>query len=175
MKKRVFVLIASRFQVCSVMCCLLITTMQAACGKDSYWVKVSDDLTISDKWVDLQPRQPLKADKDLQYIVLDLKPPFRDDIRREGRGPDKGLGILMPDGEVINPEMEIIDQNGRAYKLVYAGSTGAFLSNQDTKYALANGDEFPRDQLYKRVRIRSARPIEVRAIYWFCDSIKDWP
>jgi hypothetical protein len=143
--------------------------MEPSCRPDSYWVKLSGSQTISDQWIDLRPRQPVKPDKDLQYVVLDLEPPYKD-----SPGLKKDLGILMPDGEVINPDIEVIDQYDKTYQLVYAGSTGAF-PNPDTKYALPNGDEFPRDRLYKTVRIRSPRPIKVRAIYWFCDSVKDWP
>ena len=141
---------------------------------DSYWVKLSGALTISDQWIELQPQKPLKADKDLHYVVLDLEPPFTDDLLNKGQGPDKGRGVLMPDGEVINPEIEIFDEYGNSFKLTYHGSTGAFRSNQDTAYAYPK-DEFPRDRVYKRVRIRSRRPIKVKAIYWFCDSSKDWP
>ena len=161
-------------QIFGILCCLVVTTMQFSCLRDSYWVKLSGAVTITDQWIELQSQKPLRADKDLQYVVLDLEPPFKDDMLKEGRGPDKGLGILMPDGEVINPEVEIIDEYGNSFRLVYAGSTGAFRSNQDTKYAYPKVDEFPRDRLYQKVRIRSRLPIKVTAIYWFCDSSKDW-
>jgi len=160
-------------RICAILC-IVVTTMQVSCRRDSYWVRLSGALTIGDQWTELQAATPLKADKTYQYVVLDLEPPFKDDMLKEGRGPDKGLGILMPDGEVINPEIEIIDQYGKSFKLVYAGSTGAFLSSQDTKYAYPKVDEFPRDRLYKRIRIRSHLPIKVKGIYWFCDSSKDW-
>src|SRR5258708_1485009 len=160
--KNILIMMGFPLRLSGVFCCLLIMTIEPSCYSDSYWVKLSGSQTISVQWIELQPRQPQKPEKDVQYIVLALEPPFRDDIRREGNGPDKGLGILMPDGEVINPEIEIADQDGKADRLVYAGSTGAFL-NQDTKYALPNGEEFPRDRVYKSLRVRSPRAIKVKA------------
>jgi hypothetical protein len=166
-------LIASNLRTSAGLCCLLITTLQLACLRNSYWVKLSDAITIGNDWIELQPKASVKADWDLQYVVLDLEPPFTDDSYKVGSGPNKGLGILMPDGEVINPEIEVVDQYGNHFSFVYAGSTGAF-RNPDTKYAYSKVDEFPRDREYKTVRIRSRRPIKVRAVYWFCNSSKDW-
>ncbi len=167
-------LITFILRISSVFCFALLIMIQNSC-LDSYWVKLSGNLTISDQWIELQPQTPLKADKTFQWVVLDLELPFKDDWNSEGRGPDKGAGILMPDGEVINPEIEVIDQYGNSFKLVYHGATGAFGSSEAPFYGYPKIDEFPRDRQYKTVRIRSRRPIRVKAIYWFCDSSKDWP
>ena len=167
--KRISRVIDFPWRVSGLFCCFLVFAMVPSCRSDSYWVKLSGPQTISDQWIDLGPRQPLRVDKDRQYIVLDLELPFRD-----SPGLKKDLGILMPDGDVINPDVELMDQDNKTYQLVYAGSTGAF-PNPDTKYALPKGADFPRDRVYKTVRIRSPRPIKVKAIYWFCDSVRDWP
>ncbi len=161
-------------QIFGILCCLVVTTMQFSCLRDSYWVKLSGPLTIDDQWIELQAKTPLKADKTFQYVVLELEPPFKFDLLSDGRGPDKGKGILMPDGEVINPEIEVIDQNGNSFRLIYAGGTGAFRSSDDTKYGYPYPNELPRDRFYSRIRIRSHLPIKVKTIYWFCDSSKDW-
>jgi hypothetical protein len=163
--------------VFGVSCCLVAILMQSSCQGDSYWVKLSGAVTITGQWIELQPKTPLKADKTYQYVLLDLEPPFKDDWNSEGRGPDKGAGILMPDGEAINPEIEVLDQNGNVFNLIYHGATGGpFLTSSEApKYGYPKLAEFPRDRMYKTVRIRSRRPINVKAIYWFNDSSKDWP
>ena len=131
---------------------------------------ISAPVTIGEEWLELHPASPLKAEKTYQYVYLDLEPPLRDDLYNDGKEPNKGKGILMPDGDVINPKIEVIDQYGNAFDFVYAGSIGF-----KPTYKVPSPNELPRDREYKTVRIRSPRPIKVKAIFWFCDSSKDWP
>jgi hypothetical protein len=137
---------------------------------DSYEVKISGPISIGEDWIEFHPLSPLKAEKTYQYVYLDLEPPLKDDLYQEGKEPNKGKGILMPDGEVINPKIEVIDQSGNKFDFVYSGSIGL-----KPTYKVPSPNELPRDREYKTVRIRSPRPIKVKAIFWFCDSKKDWP
>jgi hypothetical protein len=111
----------------------------------------------------------IKVDKDHDLVVLQLEPPYKDDFYMEGKGPKKGQGILMPDGEVINPDIQVIDQYGNTFDLVYAGARRTFWP----AYNLPYPNQWPRDREYQAVKIRSPRPIKVKAIYWFCESNKD--
>ena len=143
---------------------------QSSCFHDSYWIKLSGFVQVGDQWTEFSPAPRLKAEKNLQYVVLDLEPPLREDIYDEGTGPNKGHGILMPDREVINPEIEVIDQYGNAFSFVWKGATeGMPIYGYVTQ---SNG--MPRDREYQSVKIRSPRAIKVKAIYWFCESSKDW-
>jgi len=145
--------------------------MPLSCQKaDSYEIKISGPVTIGEEWIEIEPASPLKAEKDLQMIFLELEPPLKGDVYNEGKEPNKGKGILMPDGEVINPEIEVLDQYGNKFKLVYSGGIG-FKPTYDLPYP----DKWPRDREYKTIRIRSPKPIKCKAIYWFCESRKDWP
>ncbi|MDX6446722.1 MAG: hypothetical protein QOH71_3796 [Blastocatellia bacterium] len=140
-----------------------------SCTSDSYLVDLSGPATISDQWIQLTPKSSLKADQDSQMIVLDLESPFKYDFYKEGKGPNAGKGILMPDGEVINPEVEVIDQYGNSFKLIWRGARKTF----QPVYNLPFPDKFPRDREYKTVRIRSPRPIKVKTVYWLCESNND--
>src|SRR5262245_14747175 len=104
--------------------CLLVIAMQTSCLLHSKVVKISGPVTIDDQWTELRPSPPLKTEKDLQLLLLDLDPPFKDDLYTEGRGPDSGKGVLMPDGETINPVIELIDQYDKSFSLGYAGARG---------------------------------------------------
>jgi hypothetical protein len=158
-------------KVVGLLLCAGAMLMPVSCLQaDSHEVKVSGALTIRDEWVEIHPEPHLKAEKDSQMIYLDLEPPFKDDLYDEGKGPNKGKGILMPDGEVINPEIEVIDQSGNTFKLVYSGSIG-FKPTYDLPYP----NKWPRDREYTTIRIRSPRPIKCKAIYWYCESRKDLP
>lgn len=146
---------------------------QSTCPRDSYWVELSGPVTIGSEWVELRPKSPLKAEKDLQNIILELEPPLKYDLMKEGHGPDAGQGILMPDGEVTNPEIEIVDEHGNTFNLVWSGARG-WAGGGGPKYSAPGPNKLPRDREYKAVRLRSSKPIKCRAIYWFCDSVKDW-
>jgi hypothetical protein len=153
-----------------ILLCIGVTFMNVSCQRDSYEVKLSGPTTISDQWIELKPQTPLKAEKDFQNVVLDLETPFKFDFYRKGKGANKGGGILMPDGEVINPEIELVDQHGNIFKLQFAGARKTF----SPMYSLRYPEALPRDREYKAVRIRSPRPIKAKKIYWFNESAKDW-
>jgi len=150
--------------------CLSITAMvvESCCMHESYKVKLSDDFTASDQWVEFRPQSSLKADKTFQWVLLDLQAPFRDDIYSEGTGPLQGKGILMPDGQVINPDVELIDQYGNSFNLIYKGARGGPI------YGYLRPDQLPKDREYVAIRIRSPRPFKCKAIYWYCESSRDW-
>ncbi len=156
-------------KIFSMLFCSLLVFMQPSCQQDSYWLKVSAPVTIGEEWVELQPESPLKADKNFQWVFLDLEPPLKDDMYHRGRGTDSGDGILMPDGETINPEIEVIDQYGNKFNFVYRGARRGL-----PIYGFSDPAKLPRDREYKSIRIRSPRPLKCKAVYWFCESIKDW-
>lgn len=134
--------------------------------RSSYSIKLSGPVTVTSDWTELKAEKPLKADKDIQWVLLELEAPFQENSRL---GPDSKGGILTPDGKVVNPEIEVVDQYGNTFSLIWSGTRGG-----GSGYHLAYPKEFPRDREYKMVRIRSSRPIKCKAIYWFCDSSKDW-
>jgi hypothetical protein len=155
----------------SMLFCAGAILMPFSCQQpDSYEIKISGPVTIGAEWIELYPKEPLKAEKDLQMVFLDLEPPLKGDLYKEGKEPNKGKGILMPDGEVINPEIEVLDQYGNGFKLVYSGGIGF-----KPTYNLLYPGTWPLDREYKAIRIRSPRPIMCKAISWFCESRKDWP
>jgi len=98
-----------------------------------------------------------------------LEPPFRDDLYKDGKGLNKGQGILMPDGEVVNPEIQVVDQYGNIFNLVYRGARRGLWP----AFGLPYPNEWPRDRKYRTVRIRSPKPIKCKAVYWFCESNRD--
>jgi hypothetical protein len=133
-------------------------------------VQLSGPVTISSEWIELHPPSGLKAEKTFQWVQLELEPPFKDDFYGDGKGPNKGKGILMPDGEITNPEIEVIDQYGNVFKPIWGGSEGTEFPKYDLRYP----DKLPTDREYKMVRLRSSRPIKCKAVYWYCESSKDW-
>jgi hypothetical protein len=151
--------------------CLIVTFIcsEASCMRHSVHIKLSGPVELGPQLIELRGESPLKADKDLQWVQLELEDPFKDDIYQEGRGPDKGKGILLPNGDITNPEIEVVDERGTVYKLVHQGSrSGAPV------YGAVDALSLPKDRRYTVVRLRSSIPIKCKAIYWFSESGKDW-
>jgi hypothetical protein len=142
--------------------------------KHSYSVKISGPLTLDERWSEFHQEKGLKADKDWQEIGLKLEQPYSFDFFGKGTGSNKGQGILMPDGDVINPEIEVIDQFGNVFSLVFSGARVSGSGKGGTVlYHKPYPQKFPRDRVYETVRIRSPRQISCKAIYWFCMSRRD--
>lgn len=157
------------FKTVRVFLCATVVLMESSCFRHGYEIRIAGPTEITSQWLEVQAKPLLQADKDSHLIVLELEPPFKYDLHQEGKEPNKGQGILMPDGEVINPEIQIIDQNGTTFDLVYAGARRSFWP----AYGLPYPNQWPRDRHYKTVRIRSTRPIKCKAIYWFAESSRD--
>jgi len=147
-----------------VLLCAGLMIIVSSCFPGSY-TKLSSSVTISDEWVKLSPSVPLKAEKRVEWVLLELEPPFRNAEYGEGNGPDRGNGIWTPSGDVINPEIQVIDQDGNTFNFVYRGTRGT-----SPIYGYSNPEDLPRDREYKTVRIRSPKPIKCKAIYWFGES-----
>ena len=61
-------------------------------------IKLSGPVRIGGEWIELKPEESLRAEKTFQNVVLELEPPLKYDLMKEGNGPEAGKGILMPDG-----------------------------------------------------------------------------
>ena len=146
---------------------------QFSCRRESRLVKISEAASIEDQWTEFRPSPPLRIEKDWGTILLDLEPPFKDDFYIGGQGPEKGKGILMPGGEVINPEIELTDEYNNTFHLVWEGSRRVVASNGSPIYGPSKG-ELPRDREYTTIRMRSNIVLKCRAIYWLDESGKDW-
>ena len=148
--------------------------IQVSCWRHSDFVRLSGPVTLTESWLEINPNPPLRPDKDWQEIGLELEQPFNEDFFSEGNGPHKGKGILLPDKDVINPDIEVIDQYGNVFPLVYAGAFVPGSGKGGTvRYARSYPAQFPTDRHYKTVRVRSPKPIKLKAIYWLCQSLRD--
>ena len=110
-------------QILVVLLIIFVGCIEGSCMRDSYEIKLSGPITIDANWTEFRPQGALKADKDIQWVLLELEPPFKDN---SSLGPGTKGGVLMPDGEVENPEIEVVDQYGNAFKFVWSGTMGGF-------------------------------------------------
>jgi hypothetical protein len=114
--------------------------------------------TLSSEWMEISVDPPLKPDREEHDIVLYLEEPFGRDLETKG--------VRLPDGSVITPEIQLIDQDGKSYDLKYYGKRGPQLIEFTLRGQLDG-------KVYPKVRVRSEKPITCKAILWSNWNWKD--
>src|SRR5258708_34561661 len=75
---------------------------------------IAKNLKITQEWTEITVDPPLKPNKIVQEINL------RIDNFREDRNSNN-FEIKLPDGTVIDPELEIYDENGNKFEFHHSG------------------------------------------------------
>jgi hypothetical protein len=110
--------------------------------------------TISAQWLEITPKSPLKISRQRHLIVLHLD----DSIRTEA----DGAGLILPDGSVVRPQVELVSTDGKTYEL----NQPSLLSSPTETLAYFTGENLPKDQVYVTVRIRTDKPVRCKRIFW---------
>ncbi|MEO8649243.1 MAG: hypothetical protein ABI539_08770 [Acidobacteriota bacterium] len=114
---------------------------------------------INTEWKEIDVRNLIKIDKDRHFIALYLDTPFEE--------PHGARGIKIPSGQVINPEIKLIDESGEEYLFVHSGARGTDISNYSSE------KELPKKKVYQKLLIRSDFPIKTKEILWSGYDTKD--
>jgi hypothetical protein len=126
--------------------------------------EIAGQTTISHQWLEITPEQPLRPERQVQYLYIHTAP-FDPDYR--------AWGIRFPDGSVVTPEVQLVDQDGSLYSL----KSSSFSLEDRTRSNIVSGIGFkadiPKDKVYRTVRIRSDKPITVSSIVWRCYDPRD--
>lgn len=120
---------------------------------------LAENIQISSEPTEITLEKPLKGKKLVQQIALSI----------EGYKPkitDQGFVIKLTDGTIVNPQIEVVDENGNVYPLEKNGRT--FTGNGDlvdVRFGGIDGMSVPGNLAYKTVRISSDKPFRCN-IYW---------
>ena len=137
-----------------VICMVLITSL-AICGDQGRFIDrtIKDKTTLTPEWMQITLDKPLKPERDVQVIMLYLEEPYVGDFEAKA--------VRLPDGTLVQPEVQLLDTAGKTYALKYYG----FFGRQLILFTLS-------DQLmgrdYSTVRVRSDKPIRCKEIVWRC-------
>lgn len=91
-----------------------------------------------------------------------------------GYEPDyRTWGLRLPDGTVVRPEVQLVDQYGGVYQLTVGelGQTGISFNFRDP---VSHEEILPTDRTYQAVRIRSSTPIKFSGVVWRCYNQSDF-
>ena len=131
-------------------------------GKYIEEVVLQENVLISSEWKNINSQNLIKADKEINYISILLEQPFETDTSKSG--------IKNVDGKIINPEIKVIDKEGKEYLLNYGGSR----HNENGDYAnYRYAATLPTGKIYEKVLVRSDFPISARKVIWNGYDVKD--
>jgi len=121
---------------------------------------LAKELEFRREWSEVTLPARVKPKKHVQYIGLRIKD-FKHD--RRGRIPE----IKLPDGTVVNPEVELYDEFGNKFEFHHSG----FVTKryEDIKFTAGRSKRFmklPADRRYTKLRIRSDSPFSCEEVYW---------
>lgn len=106
------------------------------------------------QWLEITPESPLRITRQRHLVALDL-----DRSIRTGVG---GARLILPDGSLVSPQVELVSSDGVTYEL---NEPSLFESTTET-LAYFTGEDLPKDKTYVRVRIRTDKPVRCRRIFW---------
>lgn len=126
---------------------------------------VAENVRINSEWTEITPDKLLEPERQVQNIQL-LIEGYKLDIHN----PDFG-DIMLSDGTKITPELEIVDENGKIYKLKESSRAGDLIG-YSVNDKIHGSSAFPKDLKYKTIRIRSDEPFRCEKIIWHDFNLK---
>jgi hypothetical protein len=135
---------------------LIILVALSSCSGYQMTEVIQKPVTVANEWSEFTPARPLRCDRKDQEILVDVATPHEND--------PKSWGLLLRDGSVAIPEVQLIDTNGVTYNFDQRSFWGAIVFRGPP---LANHKDFA------RVMIRSNQPINVSKITWNCYNFED--
>ena len=141
-------------------CALLLMTANVCANRKHFLDRtIKNQTTLTSAWMEIVPSPPLKPERDVQAIMIDVEKDYAGELERGGI-------VRLPDGSAIKPEVQLLDMDGDTYNLELNGQFG----NDRILYSIP--DELKGKQ-FRRVLIRSERPIHCRKIIWRCYFYRD--
>jgi hypothetical protein len=127
---------------------------------------IASNVNISTDWLETTPQPPLKATKQIQYLIISVEG-YKRNLHRNFE--DKSMQIKLPDGTEINPEVQIVDEYGKVYSLkptLFTPGGMGFGGDFDSH------SSFPQDRSYTKVKIRSDKSFKASKVTWGCMNQK---
>lgn len=143
------------YTISMLVSCLVLIMSLTICGDQQRFTDrtIKSNTTITAEWMQITLDKPLKPERDVQVIMLYLEEPYVGDFEAKA--------VRLPDGTLVQPEVQLLDTAGKTYALKYYGFFGRQLIMFTLPDQLTGRD-------YSTVRIRSDKPIRSKEIIWRC-------
>jgi hypothetical protein len=162
--------IATSRTIVSFVALAAVGTLASACSflRNPYIDReLSGPATLNDEWLELVPKEPLKAARDTQEVTLFPDPPIKmvDD-------PTGKRSLIPLDGRAADIEAELIGSNGITY-LSSPGESVIMTGDLRVTSRSLRFKDLPKDVTYNKVRIKSSATYPVGRILWRCFNWSD--
>jgi hypothetical protein len=124
--------------------------------------ELAKNFLVYREWKEIIPLKPLKTEKCKQYVIIKTAQDEVADVVSISEW-DK---IRLINGEVVKPELEILDNQGKVFPL-----KATLLLREIIGYSPRDQIGFPERRVYKKVRIKSDKPFRC-SISWYCTRCK---
>ena len=128
--------------------------------------EISGPITLTNEWVEIEFKEPLFPERPKNEICIDF----------ENTYPDHhvGLGMILPDGQLLSPEIQLVDLQGNAFILNEVTAMGPRGFNRGMRDPETFRETLPRDRSYRAIRVRSDTKVNVSRIFWRSYDPKDF-
>jgi len=130
------------------------------------YLEIAGDVFITTEWTEFKPVESTKFERKCQEVYLSVIG-CRMDTEKEG--------LILPDGSVVNPEVQIVDEFGEKHQL-HGGSYGVMPVGGDSDLLKVNragySGKLPKYQEYRSVLVRSDKPFHCSKIVWHNYNLK---
>lgn len=146
---------------------LISATVASACMLLNPYIdrELTGKVTLTGKWIELTPEEPLKVERDTQEVTLFPYPPIQMVF-------DDNNDLVPADGRAADIEAELIDSNGATHRSV-PGRSQTMTGNLKITSRSLKFKDLPEEVTYTKVRIRSSASYPVKKILWRCYNWSD--
>ena len=116
---------------------------------------IAGPTTITAAWLEIEPKSPLRVERQIHAIALDLDK----SIHKER----DGWGLALPDGSIVRVQVQLVGDDGITYEL---NDASFFLADTGETLAKFSRRDLARGRNYIKVRIRTEQPVRCRRIFW---------
>ncbi len=121
--------------------------------------QIAKDLNISTDWTIFSLQPPIEIKKSEQHLRIFTEGYEKyAELEEHAKGIRKidSTKIILADGTIINPKVQIIDEAGKSYDLKFMW----------TPYAIVFKEQLPKDKKYVKLKINSNKPFKAYLINW---------
>jgi hypothetical protein len=127
--------------------------------------EISGYTTIRTEWTEISFANLIIPERPENEVIVEFESLYTPSRQDEG--------LLLPDGSILAPEIQVVDQQGNIFELNKVLGLGPQSFGRGMVDPETWKNKLPRDRSYKAIRIRSNKSVKATRIYWQSYSFED--
>ncbi len=120
--------------------------------------EISGPVKLERQWLEINFKEPLSPERPANEISLVFEEVYEDRVA--------GRGLQLPNGQLLSPEMQLVDSQGEVFELNQVAALGPRGLSRSMGDPINWKETLPRDRTYRALRIRSDTIVNVTRIFW---------